>query len=65
MIIKLLSGYKKEAETDLDSVEFAHINLISSQILWIFPSPPNAVKESFCIYNSSLLYIYRHFNWLV
>lgn len=47
IIIKLLSGYKKEAETDLDSVEFAHINLISSQILWIFPRPPNAVKESF------------------
>lgn len=40
IIIKLLSGYKKEAE-------FAHINLISSQILWIFPRPPNAVKESF------------------
>lgn len=32
IIIKLLSGYKKEAETDLDSVEFAHINLISSQV---------------------------------
>lgn len=31
IILKLLSGYKKE--TDLASVEFAHINLISSQIL--------------------------------